>query len=128
MHKAAGDLMAAWNDAIEDDERSSGTLTAKGTAGKRYFDDVSTFLTTALIARGTRLIGVKPPVQESDLADVEGAYTRGTMAKLKVAELKDFLKVKKIGLDGKSKKADLIELVSNHFKSQAKAGKSRKTA
>lgn len=71
---------------------------------------------------------MKPPVQESDLADVEGAYTRETMAKLKVVELKDFLKVKKIGLDGKTKKADLIELVSNHFKSQAKAGKSRKTA
>lgn len=57
MHKAAGEFMAEWNNAIEDDERSTGTLTAKGTAGKRYFDDVSAFLTTASIAQGTGLTG-----------------------------------------------------------------------
>jgi hypothetical protein len=49
--------MAEWNNAIDDDERSTGTLTAKGTAGKRYFDDVSGFFTTASIAQGTGLTG-----------------------------------------------------------------------
>ncbi|KAL7418434.1 ATP-dependent DNA helicase II subunit 1 [Cryptotrichosporon argae] len=102
VHKAAGELMAKWNEQIREDDRALEKLVP---ATKR---------------------AAAAEVNGDDLADVEGAYKAGTIEKLKVADLKEYAKAKKISLTGKTKKADIIEALQEHLEkvTSGKKGKS----
>ncbi|KAI9634077.1 SPOC like C-terminal domain-containing protein [Dioszegia hungarica] len=96
MHKAAGEFMREWNREIEEDERASITLIKPG---KR-----------------------SAAVSEADLADIEGMWKKGKLDKLKVTELKDYAKFKKISLEGKTKKADLVIVMDAWLKTNVGMG------
>ncbi|WVR00189.1 hypothetical protein IAU59_007331 [Kwoniella sp. CBS 9459] len=105
MHRAAGDFMAEFNRSIEDDERAIESL--KG---------------------GTKRGGTAAAeVDEGDLKDIRGMWKLGTIEKAKVQDLRDFAKYHKISLNGKTKKADMIEALSEHFEGEKTAGGSKKS-
>jgi len=86
MHKAAGDFMAEWNRAIAEDDRG---VEAPKAASKRANADVD----------------------ESDLADIPGAWQKGKLDKLTVPNLRQWAGFHGISLEGKSRKADIVEIV-----------------
>ncbi|KAF9554568.1 Ku DNA-binding complex, Ku70 subunit [Agrocybe pediades] len=89
MHKRAGQYMKAWKDALENDPTSTYVVPAT-TGSKRKAED-TTF----------------------DISEIKSMYDSGSLAKLRVDQLKEFLKAKGLGVSGK--KADLIERVSQWF-------------
>ncbi|RSH91860.1 ATP-dependent DNA helicase II subunit 1 [Saitozyma podzolica] len=93
MHKAAGEFMREWNQAIDEDDRCAETM-----------------------AKGAKRAAVQ--VDEEDLADVQGSWEKGKLDKLKVQELRDYAKYKKISLEGKSKKADIIDVISEYLEKE----------
>ncbi|GFZ48712.1 ATP-dependent DNA helicase II subunit 1 [Saitozyma sp. JCM 24511] len=93
MHKAAGEFMREWNQAIDEDDRCVETM-----------------------AKGAKRAAVQ--VDEEDLADVQGSWEKGKLDKLKVQELRDYATYKKISLEGKSKKADIIDVISEYLEKE----------
>ncbi|WWD19602.1 hypothetical protein CI109_104064 [Kwoniella shandongensis] len=111
MHRAAGDFMREWNRAIEDDDRAEERLTG----GKKR------------TARGGG--GDDDPagdLEEEDLRDVRGMWKMGTLEKLKVQELRDWARFHKISLTGKTKKADMIGVLSEYLEKEGD-GAAKKT-
>ncbi|WRT70242.1 uncharacterized protein IL334_007237 [Kwoniella shivajii] len=97
MHKAAGEFMGEFNKSIEEDERAVESL--KGG--------------TKRTAKAT--IADEGGLEEEDLKDLKGLWKLGKLDKAKVQELKDYAKFHKISLNGKTKKADLMDILSDHF-------------
>ncbi|KAK8853185.1 hypothetical protein IAR55_003887 [Kwoniella newhampshirensis] len=108
MHRAAGDFMKEWNQAIEADDRAEERLTGgrKRTAGTRG-------------GGGGDAAG---DLEEEDLRDVRGMWKMGTLEKLKVQELRDWARFHKISLTGKTKKADMIDTLSEYLEQEGGAG------
>ncbi|KAF8149083.1 SPOC like C-terminal domain-containing protein [Crassisporium funariophilum] len=90
MHKRAGKLMKEWKEAILNDSSANLVVPAAGSKRKA---DVSV-----------------------DEAEIKSQYESGTLAKLRVDQLKEFLKSKGQNVSGK--KADLIERVGEWFDTQ----------
>ncbi|KAI0750167.1 ku70-like protein [Daedaleopsis nitida] len=86
IHKRAGQLMKAWKQALQEDE--SANIVAAPIAGTKRKADVSV-----------------------DEAEIRSKYEAGTLAKLRVDQLKDFCKSK--GLPVAGRKAELIERVAD---------------
>ncbi|OCF44617.1 hypothetical protein I317_01504 [Kwoniella heveanensis CBS 569] len=114
MHRAAGDFMAEFNRSIEEDERAIESL--KG-GTKR----------TGAGAAGGAKRGGTVDLDEGNLKDIRGMWKLGTIEKAKVQELRDFAKYHKILLNGKSKKADMIEALSEYFENEKTEGGPKKT-
>ncbi|KAJ2913757.1 hypothetical protein MD484_g6661, partial [Candolleomyces efflorescens] len=89
IHRKAGELMKAWKEAIENDSTSN-IVDTPATTGSKRKADVS--------------------VNE---AEIRSHWEGGTLAKLKVDQLKEFLKSKSQTVSGK--KADLMERVGQWF-------------
>ncbi|KDR78542.1 hypothetical protein GALMADRAFT_243950 [Galerina marginata CBS 339.88] len=87
MHKRAGNLMKEWKTALVEDP--SANLVVPTTGSKRKAD-----------------VSV-------DEAEIKSKYDSGSLAKLRVDQLKEFLKAKGQGVAGK--KAELVERVSEWF-------------
>ncbi|KAL1412750.1 ATP-dependent DNA helicase II subunit 1 [Vanrija albida] len=104
IHTAAGSIMTKWKQLIDDDERSRIVIATKG---------------------GTKRAVVE--VDKDDLADIEGAYKKGSLDKLKVQELKDYAKYHKISLVNRSKKADIIDAIQDHLDSAPAASGTKKS-
>ncbi|ORX40593.1 SPOC like C-terminal domain-containing protein [Kockovaella imperatae] len=100
MHKAAGEFMAEWNQAIEEDERAVESLKAP-----------------------TKRAAATVEVDEAELEDVAGAYREGTIDKVKVADLRAYAKFHKISLSGKSAKKDIIEQIIPFLETLGKKSK-----
>ncbi|WVR07687.1 hypothetical protein IAU60_004729 [Kwoniella sp. DSM 27419] len=112
MHRAAGEFMAEFNRSIEDDDRAVESLkggTKRGAGGA-----------------GAGARGATVDLDEADLKDIKGMWQLGTIDKAKVQELKDYAKYHKISLAGKTKKADMIEVLAEHFEKNGGAKKSKK--
>ncbi|KIM39192.1 hypothetical protein M413DRAFT_447154 [Hebeloma cylindrosporum] len=88
MHKRAGKLMKEWKTAIAEDDSAS--LVIPATTGSKRKADVSV-----------------------DEAEIKSKYDSGALAKLRVDQLKEFLKSKGQNISGK--KAELVERVSDWF-------------
>ncbi|EPS94519.1 Ku DNA-binding complex Ku70 subunit [Fomitopsis schrenkii] len=84
VHKRAGTLIKAWKEALLEDESATTTII---TAGLKRKADVSI-----------------------DEAEIRSKYEVGTLEKLRVDQLKEFLKSKSQSVSGK--KADLVDRVS----------------
>ncbi|WWC64593.1 uncharacterized protein I303_107204 [Kwoniella dejecticola CBS 10117] len=102
MHKAAGEFMLEFNKSIEDDERAIESL--KG--GTKRSNKVAAGADAGL------------ELNEEDLKDLRGLWKLGKLDKVKVQDIKDYAKFHQISLNGKTKKADLIELLSWHFENE----------
>ncbi|RXW22186.1 hypothetical protein EST38_g3662 [Candolleomyces aberdarensis] len=89
IHRKAGEVMKAWKEAVESDNTSS-IVDTPATTGSKRKADVS--------------------VNE---AEIRSHWENGTLAKLKVDQLKEFLKSKSQTVSGK--KADLMERVGQWF-------------
>ncbi|KAI0788279.1 ku70-like protein [Fomes fomentarius] len=85
IHKRAGQLIKAWKQELQKDETAN--IVAAPLAGSKRKADVSV-----------------------DEAEIRSKYDAGTLAKLRVDQLKDFLKGKGESVSGK--KADLIDRVA----------------
>jgi len=85
IHKRAGKLMKEWKIALVNDESANAVVVATGSKRK---SDVTV-----------------------DEAEIRSKYDAGTLAKLRVDQLKDFLKSKSQPVSGK--KGDLLERVSD---------------
>ncbi|KII89726.1 hypothetical protein PLICRDRAFT_562396 [Plicaturopsis crispa FD-325 SS-3] len=85
LHKRAGKLLKEWKDALRQDE--SATIVDEGTGTKRKADT------------------------SVDEAEIRSKWESGTLAKMRVDQLKEFLKSKSEPVSGK--KADLLERVSD---------------
>ncbi|WVW86165.1 hypothetical protein I302_108206 [Kwoniella bestiolae CBS 10118] len=97
MHKAAGEFMSEFNRSIEEDERAVESL--KG---------------------GTKRAGrADEGVEEGDLKDLRGLWKLGRLDKAKVQEIKEYAKFHKISLNGKSKKAEIVDVLSIHFERES---------
>jgi len=101
IHKSAGEFMKEWNAAVEEDERAVEGLKP---ATKRATIDVD----------------------EEDLEDIPGAWANGSLDKMKVQPLRDWAKFHKLSLTGKTKKADIIEVISEHLEKGGTGKKSKK--
>ncbi|WOO82294.1 ATP-dependent DNA helicase II subunit 1 [Vanrija pseudolonga] len=99
IHTAAGAIMSKWKQLIDDDERSRIILATKGPVKRAVVE-----------------------IDKDDLADVEGAWKKGSLDKLKVQELKDYAKFNKISLVNRSKKADIIDAIQDHLDSNPPGG------
>ncbi|THU98368.1 Ku DNA-binding complex Ku70 subunit [Dendrothele bispora CBS 962.96] len=88
IHKRAGELMRKWKEALENDESAS--VVAVAAAGSKRKADTSV-----------------------DEEEIRSRYNSGQLAKLRVDQLKEFLKNKKQSTAGK--KADLMDRVSEWF-------------
>ncbi|TFK24811.1 Ku DNA-binding complex, Ku70 subunit [Coprinopsis marcescibilis] len=88
IHKKAGKLMKAWKDTLANDE--SANIVSVPTTGSKRKADVS--------------------VNE---AEIRSYYDNGSLEKLRVDQLKEFLKSKGVAVSGK--KADLVERVADWF-------------
>ncbi|ETW82733.1 hypothetical protein HETIRDRAFT_157084 [Heterobasidion irregulare TC 32-1] len=87
IHKKAGPLIEAWAQAIEADEGANTTVVVAAAAGTKRAATVSV-----------------------DEAEIRSKYESGSMAKLRVDQLKDFLRSKSLPVSGV--KAALIERVA----------------
>ncbi|KAK4689603.1 ATP-dependent DNA helicase 2 subunit 1, partial [Tremellales sp. Uapishka_1] len=101
FHRIAGQFMKEWNAAIDEDERAVEKLV---TSTKRAAVEVA----------------------EDELQDVEAAFTTGTIGKLKVQDLKDYAKFHKVSLTGKTKKADIIEALTDFLEKRTSGKKAKK--
>ncbi|KLT41005.1 SPOC domain-like protein [Cutaneotrichosporon oleaginosum] len=101
IHKAAGQLMKDWKKLIDDDERA--VETALNPPSKRH------------------VVAIDP----ADLQDIPGAYRNGTLEKLKVQELRDYAKANGISLSGLTRKADIIDAITDHLAQDTGAKKSK---
>ncbi|KAL1746005.1 ku70-like protein [Schizophyllum fasciatum] len=88
MHKKIGALIVAWKEALVMDD--SADVVSEPTTGSKRKADVSV-----------------------DEAEIQAKYADSTLSKLRVDQLKDFLKSRSLPVSGK--KADLIERVSEYF-------------
>ncbi|WWC91681.1 uncharacterized protein L201_006627 [Kwoniella dendrophila CBS 6074] len=103
MHKAAGDFMNEFNKSIEDDERATESLKPPTKRSTATQNDI-------------------PDLEEGDLRDLRGLWKTGKLDKAKVQELKDYAKFYKISLNSKTKKGDLIEIMSEYFENEKTGG------
>ncbi|WWC72003.1 uncharacterized protein I206_105962 [Kwoniella pini CBS 10737] len=110
MHKAAGEFMAEFNQSIEDDERAIESL--KG--GTKRSTKSGPSADTAL------------EMNEEDLKDLRGLWKLGKLDKVKVQDIKDYAKFHDISLSGKTKKADMVEVLSWYFENEKAEGNSVK--
>ncbi|KAI1792117.1 ku70-like protein [Ganoderma leucocontextum] len=92
IHKRAGQLMRAWKQALREDE--SANIVAVPLAGSKRKADVSV-----------------------DEAEIRSKYEAGALAKLRVDQLKEFLKGKGESVSGK--KAELIDRVADWLDNHA---------
>ncbi|KIR62445.1 ATP-dependent DNA helicase II subunit 1 [Cryptococcus bacillisporus CA1873] len=93
MHSRAGEFMEEFNKEIENDERAVEKLAGPTKRAK---------------AEETTL-------NEWDLRNIPDMWKKGTLSQCKVQELKDWAKYYHVSLQGKTKKADIIDLVSEHL-------------
>lgn len=104
MHQVAGDYMAEWKQAIEEDERCQYEGKAGGgRGGKREADEGD----------------------EAMAAVVESAHKSGGLEKLRVADLRAWARVHEVSLQGKTKKAEMIELLQDAIPKHTQAKKTK---
>ncbi|OCF61269.1 hypothetical protein L486_00916 [Kwoniella mangroviensis CBS 10435] len=98
MHKAAGEFMSEFNKSIEEDDRAVESL--KG----------GTKRTTKAAAEEV--------IDEADLKDLRGLWKLDKLDKAKVQEIRDYAKFYKISLNGKTKKGDMVGILSWYFQNE----------
>ncbi|WWD03626.1 hypothetical protein V865_001681 [Kwoniella europaea PYCC6329] len=98
MHKAAGEFMSEFNKSIEEDDRAVESL--KG----------GTKRTTKAAA--------EEEIDEADLKDLRGLWKLDKLDKAKVQEIRDYAKFHKISLNGKTKKGDMVGILSWYFQNE----------
>ncbi|WVQ67007.1 uncharacterized protein L199_005199 [Kwoniella botswanensis] len=98
MHKAAGEFMSEFNKSIEEDDRAVESL--KG--GTK---------------RSTKA-AAEEEIDEADLKDLRGLWKLDKLDKAKVQEIRDYAKFHKISLNGKTKKADMVGILSWYFQNE----------
>ncbi|OCF77287.1 hypothetical protein I204_01274 [Kwoniella mangroviensis CBS 8886] len=98
MHKAAGEFMSEFNKSIEEDDRAVESL--KG----------GTKRTTKAAAEEV--------IDEADLKDLRGLWKLDKLDKAKVQEIRDYAKFHKISLNGKTKKGDMVGILSWYFQNE----------